>query len=127
MDTVQAVTDYATLTDTEGRLVLLPAATVEHFRKRGAAAITLTIPLDDQAVDDGGWLTVTEAARLHVDDVDGMNLAAARTKISRACDAGRIVSIGECRRRRIEPKDFAAWRLHEREKNLDRADRDRLT
>ena len=113
-----APTHYCELVDVEGRLILLPAATVWAMRARGLSSITLTVSLD--GAPPRPWLTVSEAARLHCDDVDGMTIPRAKVRISRACSRGEVVATGEGVARRIEPTSFDAWRLKEREKDLDR-------
>lgn len=111
-----APTHYVELTDREGRLVLLPLATVRSLRSVGQTSITMTIDLTSEPSQP--WLTVTEAARLHLEDVDGMTLERAKVKICRACEQGIVLSNGKGIQRRIEPNSLAAWRLKERERNL---------
>lgn len=115
-----AVTHFVELADAEGRLILLPAATVRALRAIGQSSITVTVSLTSDPAQP--WLTVTEAARLHMTDVDGMTLEVAKAKVSRACRTDRFACEGEGSRRRIEPRTFDAWRLSERERNLDAAD-----
>lgn len=67
------------------------------------------------------WITVGEAARRHLADVDDLTLGTAKTKISRAASAGHIATNGEKgNARRLESDSVDAWRLAEREKELDR-------
>jgi hypothetical protein len=113
------------LLDAEGRLFLVPTALVSTWQAQGLDTVTVTIRLN-AAKPARPWLTVSEAARLHIDDVDGMNLHRAIVKISRACNAGRIASEGAAFKRRLEPNSLDAWRLAEREKDLARADRNGL-
>ena len=121
----RAEAQFVQLADAEGRLVLLPAATVQHFRMSGMTSINVTIDLSS-AKPARPWLTVTEAAHLHLDDVDGMTLKRAKVRISRACDAAKIVCRDKGTDRRIEPDSFSAWRLAERESNLDDKDFDHV-
>lgn len=111
---------FIELTDAEGRLFLVPAATVNALRLAGLSSVTVTIGLTSEPPQR--WLTVTEAARQHLDDVDGLTLTVAKAKVSRACREGKIASTGEGTARRIDPTSLAAWRLAERERNLERAD-----
>lgn len=129
-----ALSHFVELADSQGRLVLLPRVMVDTMRTTGQTSIALTINLTaepQQARPTGfiaetrttvesprPWLTVSEAARLHLNDVDGITLAAAKVKISRACQQGKIISTGEGFRRRIDPVSLDAWRLAERERNL---------
>lgn len=115
-----APTHYVELADSEGRLVLLPRAMVDAMLTAGRTSISMTISLTSEPPQP--WLTVTAAAKLHLDDVDGITLAVAQAKVSRACREGTIVSTGEGTLRRIDPTSFAAWRLRERERNLSQAD-----
>ena len=121
MSTTEARTDYMQVADSDGRLWLIPAATRNHLLANGISSLTVTIGLNP-AQPPQPWLTVSEAARLHVSDVDGINLRAATMKIPRACTKGQIVCSGTNSRRRIEPNSLDAWRLEQREKNLDRRD-----
>ena len=118
---ILAPASFCQLTDAEGRLILLPAATVDHFRQAGHSTVTLTIALDPgrPARPARPWLTLREAATLHVTDVDGMNLHRAEVKIGRACDSGAVKSERIGQKRRIEPDSLDAWRLAERERNLN--------
>ena len=115
-----AVTRYIELADADGRLFLVPAATVNALRMAGLSSLSTTISLTGDPPRP--WLTVTEAAKAHLSDVDGISLPVAQAKISRACRQGKLVSTGEGTLRRIEPASFSAWRLSERERNLERVD-----
>ena len=78
-----------------------------------------------------GWLTVTEAATLHLADLPPTigeeereaRLATARAAVSRACGRGFIRCTGKGRDRRIDPESLPAWRLARREAMLARDDR----
>jgi hypothetical protein len=104
-------------------MVLLPAAMVDHLRGTGLPSVTLRIDLHraDPSQTQPEWLTVTEAAKRHLDDVDGMTLARAKVKISRACEAGLIIARGRGRDRRVDPVSLDSWRLTERERDLNQA------
>ena len=69
-----------------------------------------------------GWLTVTQAARKHLNDVDGITITRAKNKIYYACRHRLIQSHGFGHDRRIDPVSFGNWRLTQREKNLKRCD-----
>ncbi len=70
-----------------------------------------------------GWLTVTQAAELLLEDVDGLDLKRARSRVSSAANNGKFKTNGMTRgRRRIDPDSFCRWRLEQRERNLDRVD-----
>ena len=114
-------TNFVELADAEGRLVLLPATTIEALRKRGITQITITVQIPPETPVDA-WLTVTQAAGMHLEDVSGMDLPSAKSIISRECKDGKIVATGNGRERRIEPNSFAAWRLSRRERSLDASD-----
>lgn len=113
-----ALTHYVELADAEGRLFLVPTATVNALRAAGLTSLNTTIALTADPPER--WLTVTEAAVAHMSDIDGLTLAVAKANVSRACREEKLVSRGEGTLRRIEPKSLAAWRLAERERNLAR-------
>ena len=83
-----APTQYVQLADSLGRLILIPAATVQALLAAGLESISLDVPLPG-ARQGGEWLTVTEAARLHLGDLPGISLENAKSKISRACESGK--------------------------------------
>jgi len=113
--------EYLQLGDTEGRLALVPRVCVEALLRKGMATLTLVIPIAESG-ERGDWLTLADAAAQHVGDIDGLTLLQAKDRIRWACKSGRIVCEGHGRDRRIEPGSFAAWRLAERERDLDKAD-----
>lgn len=117
---IRAEIEAVWCTTVSGLSIALPWAFVQFHLAQGLRRV----PLDDVILDPSApllpWLTVTEAAQQHIEDVDGMTIKYARAKISRACDAGQIVSRGCRRERKIEPVSFRAWRLVEREKDLAR-------
>ncbi len=120
-----ASVEFAQLTDSQGILLLIPAATLAHYQALGLTRLHFDVCIGDNP-DRQGWLTVTQAARQHLEDVPGMTLAQATAKISRACDTQKILASGNGRDRRIEPTSFDAWRLAQRERELDRADNEIL-
>lgn len=117
--------EFVPLTDSRGVLVLIPGPVLAHYRSLGIKTLHLEVPLDSDT-SRTGWLTVTEAAREHLEDVDGITLAQATAKISRACDRQKILASGHGRDRRIEPTSFGAWRLAQRERELDRTDKEEM-
>lgn len=69
------------------------------------------------------WLTVTECAQLLMKDLLGTSLEQARAKVSRAANAGKFVTNSKQRHaRRIERTSFDAWRLRQRDRDLDAED-----
>ena len=120
---ITAPATFEQVTDEQGRLVLLPAATVAHLRAQGITSVVVTLNLAPEQ-PPRRWLTVTEAAQLHMTDVDGLTLENAQVRITRACNAGRVHCDGKGAQRRIEPNSLDAWRLAERERNLSRHDAD---
>lgn len=123
-----APTHYVELADSEGRLVLLPRAMVDAMRAAGRTTISMTIGLT--AEPSPPWLSVTEAAELHLEDLPPAQdererhkqLLTARANISRACSEGKIACVGEGPARRVNPNSLAAWRLMQRDRYLRDAD-----
>lgn len=76
--------------------------------------------------DDGvnNWLTVTSAAELLMRDLPSLDLARARSRISMAANRAEFRSNGSRRDRRIERVSFDAWRLKQRDRDLDHEDED---
>jgi len=69
------------------------------------------------------WLTVTEAAELLMRDLPGLNLDAARARVSVAASRGAFRTNNLKReQRRVEATSFSAWRLTQRDKDLDAED-----
>lgn len=121
----QASIDFVQVTDSQGILLLVPAAVLAHYQALGLTRLHFDVCIGEHP-DRQGWLTVTQAARQHLEDIPGMTLAQATAKISRACDTHKILASGNGRDRRIEPTSFDAWRLAQRERELDRADNEIL-
>jgi len=109
---------FRQVADTEGRLILIPEAMARALAEAGRDTITLTIKLPARK----RMLRLAEAARLHTEDVDGLGYDAARKRIIRACRAGRIEHTKIDGVLYLDPDSLAAWRLKERERNLDRLD-----
>lgn len=70
------------------------------------------------------WLTVTQAAQLAMKDFPHLDLRAAKVRVSRAATAGELPTNGKAgHARRIERVSFDAWRLEQRERDLDAEDK----
>jgi len=76
----------------------------------------------DQGGKTDGWLTVTQAAELLVDDLPALDIKKARSRISTAASRKAFTFTGIRKNRRIEPNSFAAWRLKQRNRDLRRED-----
>lgn len=69
------------------------------------------------------WLTVSECADLLVNDVSGLDLKKAMARVSWAAGKDKFRTNGKKGgNRRIERVSFDAWRLEQRERDLDNAD-----
>lgn len=67
----------------------------------------------------GTWLTVTEAAKLLLDDISGIDLNKAKARVSKAAGDDLFRTNGKTgRERRIDRDSFSTWRLEQREKDL---------
>ena len=65
------------------------------------------------------WLRVTDAGKLLLKDVSGINLAQAKARVTKAANEGKFRTNGETGHdRRIDPDSFSTWRLEQREKDL---------
>lgn len=65
------------------------------------------------------WITVTEAARLLLDDVSGIELPQAKARVSKAASDGKFTTNAKHgQARRIDRPSFSVWRLEQREKDL---------
>jgi len=78
-------------------------------------------PADDNG-NGKGWITVTQAAALLIRDVPSLDLPKARSRISIAAGRNEFTLDGERKERRIEPVSFDAWRLKQRDRDLDEED-----
>lgn len=71
----------------------------------------------------GPCLTVTHAAELLMKDVPSLDLHNAKARVSKAASTGRLKTNGEKgTARRIDPVSFDAWRLKQRDRDLDAQD-----
>lgn len=69
------------------------------------------------------WLRVTDAGRLLLSDVSGIDLPQAKARVTKAITAGKIRTNGKSGHdRRIDPDSFSTWRLEQREKDLAACD-----
>ncbi len=109
--------------DTEGRVYYVHQSSYLAHWAAGRETLTPTIVMAPRTTRVGG-LRVTDAARQHLDDIDGITLDQAKSKISYACRMGAIASTGQGMNRRIDPTSFGKWRLDER--TADLAERDEL-
>jgi hypothetical protein len=102
-----------------------PQARVRGAREPIPASSADTV----QPVADGksGWHTATAAAKLLMRDIPDLNLAKARSRISTAAGKGEFKSYGTRRDRRIEPTSFDAWRLKQRDRDLEQEDEEDRT
>ncbi len=72
------------------------------------------------AMKEERWITVTEGAQLLANDLPYLDLKKAAARISKAAGAGKFVTNGKTRdARRIERGSFDAWRLEQRDRDLD--------
>lgn len=70
-------------------------------------------------VKPDAWITVTDAAKLLLTDVSGIDLNKAKARVSKAAGEGRFRTNGkDGRNRRIDRDSFSTWRLEQREKDL---------
>lgn len=100
----------------------IPVLVLASMGMKDEITLTLVQPKHEQP-GIRECLTVTEAARQHLGDVDGLTLTAARARVTRAANAGEFADNGKSGvHRRIEPQSFAAWRLKQRERALDEVD-----
>jgi hypothetical protein len=91
---------------------------------RPAAPSGKAVRASDGTEDAGKWLTVTEAAALLVKDLPALDIRKARSRISTAAGRGEFKCAGTRKDRRIEPVSFDAWRLKQRDRDLDEEDDD---
>lgn len=82
--------------------------------------------------DTSEWLTVTKAAekfRTMRDEiaedygVSSISKSGAQSRITKACNAGRLVSEGTGRERRIRPSSVTEWIKGQESKLMDKIDR----
>jgi len=112
METTVEQVPFMVCISAENVLVKMPADI--YNRLAAAGRFTLTFNATPTPAD---WLTVADAARIFIDDVDaGHTLATAHTKISRAIDRGKIVADKSSGRKMIDRSAFALWCQAERRK-----------
>ena len=71
------------------------------------------------------WLRVTDGAALLRKDLPGLDLKKAKARVSWAAQVGKFQTNGKSRNeRRIEPVNFNSWRLEQRDRDLDKEDRE---
>ncbi|MGE0482396.1 MAG: hypothetical protein AB7Q17_18205 [Phycisphaerae bacterium] len=105
-------------------LVAVPDVLRTHLLASGVASLDLgalgTAALNP-AEPPQPWVSIADAARQLLDDVDGLTIDAARMRVRAAIDAENppLVARGSGRDTRIEPRSLAAWRLGQRERDLD--------
>jgi hypothetical protein len=116
---VQADATFSQVSDQEGRLLLLPTATVEHFRSQGMSSVSLIIQLEPGKPAEA-WLTVSAAARMLVDEdvVAGVDFAAAKARILRAIKTGALRADTTGGVRRLNPTIFRAWLMELRSSEI---------
>lgn len=74
-------------------------------------------------VREAVWLTVKECALLLMKDRPHVELKQAMARISKAANAGKFTTNGQKRdARRVERTSFDAWRLQQRDRDLDAED-----
>lgn len=70
------------------------------------------------------WLTVSQAAHLLVNDLPFLDLKRAMARVSKAAEFSKFVTNGKQRAaRRVERISFDAWRLQQRDRDLDAEDK----
>ena len=80
-----------------------------------------TVPHADASTPQ--WLTVTQAAGLLAKDLPGLTLEQAKARVSVAANRGTLKTNGQTRdKRRIASDGLAAWRLAQRDNDLDAED-----
>ncbi len=76
------------------------------------------------ATETSAGLRVTAAANLLVKDLPDLTLKNATARVSKAANDGRVKSNGKKRdERRIDPVSFDAWRLQQRDRQMDKEDK----
>lgn len=108
--------------DETGLVGWYPEAEIAAWQAAGLERVPIRLVVPPQKTDSAPWLRLCEAAKLHLDDVDGISYDTARIAIRRATLNGQIKATGCSQRLRIEPTSFAAWRLKRREENLNKID-----
>ena len=123
MDTLPVPIAHVALVDTEtGFPVLIQRAHLDLIRRRGGS-LTHTLAEPANVVEAGpDWLTLQAATDELVERDDLLTASAARARIVRAIEAGRLTTNNlNGHARRIEPKAWARWLL-DRVKDSDADD-----
>ena len=92
-------------------------------RGRTLASVVRGVLGEGAPAADGAWLTVTEAAELLMTDLPGLELEHAKARVSKAASVRKFTT--NSRKgvaRRIDRASFSAWRLEQRDRDLDAAD-----
>lgn len=94
-------------------------------RGRTLASIVRKVLEGEERSSDSTWLTVTAAAGLLRRDFPGLTARQASARVSKAAGAGKFITNGKKgTARRIDAVSFDAWRLQQRDRDLDAEDRD---
>lgn len=106
--------------DADGNLLFVHPFTYQTYRRRNPTAVPVVLLLGETPAD---WLSVPDAARLHLEDIPGQTLAAVKMAIRRAIEEGRIRHNGkEGHDRRLDPESVDAFRLRRIKADLDAND-----
>lgn len=102
-----ATLQFEQLASEDGIPVLLPTATIQALLTAGRHTLTVTVHFAPP--QEGPQITVTEAVRLLVDALPGLEPGAAKSRVLRACETGKLTSRGERSTKRIDRTSFDAW------------------
>jgi len=112
--------DHVPLCDEFGRVWWIDAITYSAWLDRGLTEICPHLMLKPvQQTEAKPGLRLAEAARLLTSDVDDLSQRQAEDRIRYAIRTNKVLANGAGRSLRIDPISFAAWRLEQRERNLD--------
>lgn len=115
--------DHVPLCDEFGRVWWIDAITYAAWLDRGLTEIcphlTLKPIRPTVTIQD---LRLAQAARLLMSDVDNLSQRQAEDRIRYAIRQKTVLASGTSRSLRIDPNSFAAWRLEQRERNLNSLD-----
>ena len=119
-----------TLSTDLGVPVFAALPTVQVWRESGERYVTIIVRIPDEVEeprDDercSGWMRTSDAATELKSVIEYLETSAARQRVVRACLSGDIESVGEARKRRINPDSFGRWLIREHKKSLDESDRE---
>lgn len=114
----QTFARLAALVRSEGARLTLPEPAKSEPAAPAATDAKVTPPFEVPVAE---WLSVTGAAEKLMEDVDGLKLRIARARVSLAAGQKLFRTNGKTRNdRRIDPVTFKAWRLDQRDRNLNR-------